>query len=176
MISLTWKSIHHVTKQAGNNLANSVHPSLQAPGSCSHGECQVRREFTMQIRTRRLRRKDACYMRQRMSCFLVRVCKLYAWELVRTVKFWGTSRIWGPSIRTTTFHKSWDLGWKSSGSQAFAEINWENSSFQWNLLTEFPFRNSYVKGELGDWNYKGSFRKEFLYLEKSASTRWDPFT
>jgi hypothetical protein len=63
------------------------------------------------------------HMQQRMSCFLVRVCK-YAWELVGTVKFWGTSRIWGPSIRTTTFHKNWDLGWKSSGSKAVAEINW----------------------------------------------------
>jgi hypothetical protein len=124
MISLiTWKSIHHFTKQAGYNLANWVHPSLQAPGSCSHGECQVRREFAMQIRTRRLQRKHACHMQQRMSCFLVRVCK-YARELVGTVKFWGTSRIWGPSIRRTTFHKNWDLGWKSSGSKAVAEINW----------------------------------------------------
>jgi hypothetical protein len=86
MISLTWKSIHHFTKQAGYNLANWVHPSLQAPGSCSHGECQVRREFAMQIRTRRLQRKHACHMQQRMSCFLVRVCK-YARELVGTVKF-----------------------------------------------------------------------------------------
>ncbi len=82
MISLTWKSIHHFTKQAGNNLANWVHPSLQAPGR----ECQVRRGFTIQIRTRRLQRKHACHMQQRMSCFLVRVCK-YAWELVGAVKF-----------------------------------------------------------------------------------------
>jgi hypothetical protein len=82
LISLTWKSIHHFTKQAGNNLANWVHPSLQAPGR----ECQVCKGFTMQIRTRRLQRKHACHMQQRMSCFLVRLCK-YAWELVGAVKF-----------------------------------------------------------------------------------------